>query len=49
MRNILYKKSCLNGAVQIHVEPHLIILIEIKNDAKSEKYCIKNKLRKDST
>ena len=46
-RNVPHKKRWYIGAVQIHVEPPPITLIKIKNDAKSEKYCVKIRFRRD--
>ena len=43
MRNVYQKKSWCTGAVQMYVDSPPINLIKIKNNAKSEKDCVKIK------
>ena len=49
MNNVLYKKNCNRGALQIHIESPLILFIKIKNDTKLDKYCVKIKFIRDNT
>ena len=46
-KNVLRKKRWRTGSVQILVEPPQIPLIKSKNYVKSEKDCVKIKLRRD--
>ena len=43
---VSHKEIWFTGAVQIHIDPPPIPLIQIMNDTKAEKYCVKIKLRK---
>ena len=47
MKNVYHKKNWRTGSVQIHADPPLILFIKSKNDEKSEKDCVKIKLRRD--
>ena len=47
MNKDLHKKNCNRGSIQVYVNPPLIMLFKSKNDTKSDKYCVKIKLRKD--
>ena len=47
MNNVSQKKNCNWGSIQVYVNPPLIMLFKSKNDTKSDKYCVKIKLRKD--
>ena len=49
MKNVSHKKIWRTGAVQIHVDPHPILLTKCKKDAKLDKDCVKIKLRTDPT
>ena len=42
--NVSHKKGWSRGEVQMHLEPHRILLIKINNDVKLDKGCVKNKL-----
>ena len=49
MKNVYHKKNCNQVAVQVHVDPPLIMLIKNKNDEKLDKDCLKIKLCGDLT
>ena len=47
MNNFSHKKLWRTGAVKIHIEPTLIMLLKCDSDTKSERCCVKFKLRRD--
>ena len=49
MNKVFHKKIWIIGSVQMHVEPHPIPLIKIKNDVKLDKDYVKIKLCRDPT
>ena len=49
MKNVSHTKNWNAGTVQVHVEPPSITLIKSNNNEKSDKYFVKNKLRRDKT
>ena len=49
MKNVSHKKIWRTTAIQIHMDPPLILLIKINYDTKAEKDCVKIKLCKDPT
>ena len=49
IKNVSDKERWNRVSVQVHMDPPLIPLIKSKNDYKSDKNCVKIKLRKDPT
>ena len=49
MKNVSHKKKWNTVTVQVHVDPPSIEPIKSKNYDKSEKYCVKIKLRRGTT
>ena len=46
-KNVSHKNNWNQVAVQVHVHPPLIPLNKSNNDDKLDRYCVKNKLRRD--
>ena len=49
MKSVFHKKKWNSDTVQVHVYPPLIPIIKSKNGDKSDKHCVKIKLRRDPT
>ena len=49
MKNVFHHNNWNRGAVQLHVEPPPIPLIESRNDTKTDKYFVKIKFCRDPT
>ena len=49
MKNLSNNKNWNRGAVQIHAEPPLVLLIKSNNDEKLDKDFVKIKFRRDIT